>query len=153
MASGIHSDFIQTGSTVGIRRVRVLVSTRRNTIQLSLILRGHQTICGCRCITVSGIRRSLPSTIATKITSLLSSSRSRNQTGSTSGRRSGTLKSRIGCIRILRLNGTRSTVSSCKGDSSSIHTQTSDIGCQIFAILISERLFHYTFVGDIILKD
>ena len=153
MASSIHSDFIQTRSTVGIRRVSILVSTSLDTIQLGLVGRRHQAGSRGSSFLVGGILRSTPGTISLQELSLITLRRSRNQTGSTSSRRSGTLKGGIFCIRILCLNGTRSTVSFCIGDSSSVHTQTSDIGCQIFAILISERLIHYTVAGDIILKD
>ena len=98
MTSGIHSDLVQTRSLGSVARVSVLVSTSLDTIQLLLVGCRHQAGSLSGGFPIGSVRRRSPGTISLQELSLITLSRSRNQTSSTSGSARSTPEGIVGCI-------------------------------------------------------
>ena len=135
MSLVVDSNLIQTRISSSESRVCVFIRSSSNSIQFDFISGTHQTIGFIRSNPIGCIRRSLPGTVTTKVTSILTSSRSGNQASSTSNGSSRSFEGRVGSIGIRSGNSQSSDISLCHRCHSGYMTQS------IYGNLIQTRGF------------
>ena len=113
MSLVVDGNLIQTRISSSESRVSIIIGSACNAIEFRFISGTHQTIGFIRSNTVGCIRRSLPGTVTTKVTSILTSSRSGNQASSTSNGSSRSFEGRVGGVGIRSGNTQSGNISLC----------------------------------------